>query len=337
VSDDTTIDFGLGVTRRLYGCWLTGRRINSVSEGAALAFVHLMLVADDFGRFHADAGMIRNLAFFRRKVTPAKITKWIDELESAGLISVYTAGDDRYLQISGVQVNGEHRDWTVLQPTRNGRKFQKYPAPPGRHAPNTTQTGESWGIRGNPKQPNESSACISPGPKPRPRSPVPRPEPSPGTEAGDHRLHPSPANGRAFGASDGAGIHATNGAAGPGPRRGFVGEREAAERSLLRSFLTRLRFDLPEGAKGKGFIPPKAVENLLGDSRATLQRAWLAWKRVHGGVADPAAYVIDGATKAWEMSSDERAAWERYYADNVRPILEIETKAKAAKAAGGGA
>jgi hypothetical protein len=61
-----------------------------------------MSVADDFGRFFADTGLLRGHLYPRQlnKVSDADVGKWLGAVQAAGLVSVYLASDgERYLEI----------------------------------------------------------------------------------------------------------------------------------------------------------------------------------------------------------------------------------------------
>jgi hypothetical protein len=134
-----TCDMSWGVYRLIYAGFLTGRRINAVSEGAEMWFWRLYALADDFGNLPADLDLLKAKgAPMRRGVTPAKIKRWNDELArewdegTPGLISFYTVGREQYIHIT---------EFAERQPAgRNGRRIHRVPIPPG----------ESGGIRGNP-------------------------------------------------------------------------------------------------------------------------------------------------------------------------------------------
>lgn len=297
-----TIDFQLGVMRRIYGCWLNGRRINEVSEGAALALVHLTLVADDFGNLPGSPDALRALAFPRRKATTAKIQRWIDELATTKppLVTVYEVRGDRYLHIEAP----DGRSWDKLQPTRNGKRFQKYPE--------QTPSGESKREPGNPKHPKHSSAALSPV------APYLKLALSPEHEAGN----PTPNRQ----GSDGAEIYsASDGASGPEPE----------DRVLLhfaRHMLSSARF--PWGVKTE--IHPDAIETVLRGRSWSLESIWLALARVAPKHTDPVGYVLAGAESDWTPNARERSGYAAWYEKTVKPTMDRVSKA-AERAAGGAA
>lgn len=62
----------------------------------------LMSVVDDFGRYYADAGMLRAACYPRQlsKVSDSDVGKWLHGVAAAGLVRVYPAKDgERYLEL----------------------------------------------------------------------------------------------------------------------------------------------------------------------------------------------------------------------------------------------
>lgn len=84
-------------------------------------FVCLMVQCDDFGRYFADAGLVRGacLPRFLDKVSDSQVAMWIASLVRAGLIRTYQVGDDWFLQM---------QNWSKHQPPPRARK-SKFPAP----------------------------------------------------------------------------------------------------------------------------------------------------------------------------------------------------------------
>lgn len=81
---------------------LTSMKLASLGWGDEVLYRRLMSVADDYGRFHAHPSLIRAACYPLQlsKVSDADIGKWLQALESAGLVSVYPAKDgNRYLAI----------------------------------------------------------------------------------------------------------------------------------------------------------------------------------------------------------------------------------------------
>ena len=73
----------------------------------------LMSVVDDYGRYHADEGMLRAACYPRQlnKVSDSDIGKWLTSLVEAALVRVYPASDgERYLEVAnfGQQVRAKN-------------------------------------------------------------------------------------------------------------------------------------------------------------------------------------------------------------------------------------
>ena len=81
----------------------TSEDIDRLSLGAEILFYRLMVKVDDFGIYYGNAKLIRSECFPLRADTlkATQVEKWLEELDEAGLIRRYTAGDGRtYLQFT---------------------------------------------------------------------------------------------------------------------------------------------------------------------------------------------------------------------------------------------
>lgn len=81
---------------------LTSPRIARLDWASEVFYRRLMSVVDDFGRYYADAGMLRAACYPRQlgKVSDSDIGKWLTALVEAALVRVYPALDgERYLQL----------------------------------------------------------------------------------------------------------------------------------------------------------------------------------------------------------------------------------------------
>lgn len=77
-------------------------KIGALSRDARLLFVGLITMADDEGRLRALPAAVIGHAFpYDDDVTPAKLAKWMRELEESGLVVTYTAGDRPYAWLTG--------------------------------------------------------------------------------------------------------------------------------------------------------------------------------------------------------------------------------------------
>ncbi len=81
---------------------LTSPRMARLDWAAEVFYRRLMSVVDDFGRYYADAGMLRAACYPRQlsKVSDSDVGKWLHGIEAAGLVRVYPAKDgERYLEL----------------------------------------------------------------------------------------------------------------------------------------------------------------------------------------------------------------------------------------------
>lgn len=76
---------------RLLRDWTDSFRIAKLSPEEERLFIRIIMKADDFGRFHADARLLlSNCLPLVSQVTVEKVEKWLEGIESADLISVYS-------------------------------------------------------------------------------------------------------------------------------------------------------------------------------------------------------------------------------------------------------
>lgn len=123
---------------------LTSERINKLTGPAELFYRRLMSVADDHGRFFANANLLRSYCYPLKdseQVPESCISAWLVECEAADLIVVYTVKGTRYLCIQdfGQRTYGK----------------SKFPEPPGVIV---TTSGESTGNPG--ETPATPALCV---------------------------------------------------------------------------------------------------------------------------------------------------------------------------------
>lgn len=99
---------------------LTSTKINSLSFFEYTLWTSLILLADDYGRFHANPLIIKGYAFaLRPEVTAENIEAGIQSLVEHDCIKTYTHGGKNYLFFP---------NWTEHQRLRNRKS--KFPEPP---------------------------------------------------------------------------------------------------------------------------------------------------------------------------------------------------------------
>lgn len=99
----------------------SSRTLDALSADAERLFWRLIVSADDWGRYLADADLVRATCFPLRadRIRLDRIRAWHGELERVDLVRVYQVGSRTY----GVFVR-----WLDYQTRR--AKFSKYPDPP---------------------------------------------------------------------------------------------------------------------------------------------------------------------------------------------------------------
>ena len=80
---------------------LTSERVDMLTPQGELFYRRLMSVVDDFGRFDGRPQMLRVSCFPLRvdRVREADISRWLDELQTAGLIALYAINGKPYLEM----------------------------------------------------------------------------------------------------------------------------------------------------------------------------------------------------------------------------------------------
>ena len=97
----------------------TSTNLNQTTLGAECLFWRLMTVADDYGRFEAEARIIKGRCFpIRDAVSVRQAGWWLQELVKTHLIILYEVNDKRY---------GHFVTWDKYQYVR--AKHSKHPAP----------------------------------------------------------------------------------------------------------------------------------------------------------------------------------------------------------------
>jgi hypothetical protein len=114
--------------------WTDSDAVNALSAGAETLFVRLIMKADDYGCFHGNPALVRSFCFpLKETMRNTEISRWLDELQAAGIIAVYTHETDgkTYLQIK----NFKQR----LKQSRH-----RFPMPPGGDNGDQTDTSGNF-------------------------------------------------------------------------------------------------------------------------------------------------------------------------------------------------
>ena len=95
-------------------------KIGQVSRDARLLFIGLITLADDEGRFRTLPPVVCGHVFPRDSDAHRKLSKWLDELSSAGLIQLY-GSEYGYLPKWESHQRIAHPTPSILpEPPRNG-------------------------------------------------------------------------------------------------------------------------------------------------------------------------------------------------------------------------
>lgn len=70
--------------------------VTELSRDARLLLVGLISSADDQGRFMASHAVISGYVFPYDGITPARLTGWLDEIQSTGIVQFYKVGRREY-------------------------------------------------------------------------------------------------------------------------------------------------------------------------------------------------------------------------------------------------
>lgn len=107
---------------------MTSERVSKLSTGAELFYRKLLNVADDYGRFEADAAVLRARCYPRQleKTSEAMIGEWLGECKKYRLLTVYRVQASLYLQLDKF---GQRTRTASRFPAPNGN----LPRPPDRN------------------------------------------------------------------------------------------------------------------------------------------------------------------------------------------------------------
>jgi len=83
---------------------ILSKKINNVSEGAENLYYRILVMTDDFGRYHADPKIIKGQLYPLRSISLKTIEKRLNELHNIGLILMYKNDDELYLEIKQFEI-----------------------------------------------------------------------------------------------------------------------------------------------------------------------------------------------------------------------------------------
>ena len=97
----------------------TSDSLNELNSFEEVFFYHLIVTVDDYGRYDARPKVLRSALFpLREKITEETISKTLDSLSRAGIVTLYEVSGKPYLQFT---------NWSSYQTIRN--KHSKFPGP----------------------------------------------------------------------------------------------------------------------------------------------------------------------------------------------------------------
>ncbi len=79
--------------------WTASEKIDTLSEGAEVFFVRLIMKADDFGLYSANPKFLRSTLFPLKEISENKVLQWLEECRNAGIIRLYNHENKAYLEI----------------------------------------------------------------------------------------------------------------------------------------------------------------------------------------------------------------------------------------------
>lgn len=88
---------------------ILSRKLNAISEGAENLYYRLLVVSDDFGRYHADPEIIKGQIYTLRKTKTPTIKQRLQELGDIKLIKIYNFNGENYLELADFEKNQHFR------------------------------------------------------------------------------------------------------------------------------------------------------------------------------------------------------------------------------------
>ncbi|MCQ9638637.1 hypothetical protein MP478_04480 [Chryseobacterium sp. WG14] len=84
---------------RILRDWTYSDSVDKISFQAEVLFTRLIMKADDYGSYFAKPKLINGNCFPLKDIRESDISRWLQELVSAGMIVFYTAENKEYLNI----------------------------------------------------------------------------------------------------------------------------------------------------------------------------------------------------------------------------------------------
>lgn len=96
-------------------------KLSDISFESECLYYRIMVLADDYGRFHANPHTVKDLCMpYRHGTNPERIRKMLGELRNIGLIHIYTVHNVDYLEIE------KFNDFQILR--NDVKKREDYPS-----------------------------------------------------------------------------------------------------------------------------------------------------------------------------------------------------------------
>lgn len=142
---------------RMLRDWTDSEPVNSLDPSAEVLFVRLIMKADDYGRFTANAKLIRSLCYpLKDGIRESDISRQLAACEKAGLIATYVATGKPFLEI--VNFNQRLRAKRSVYPPPESAVTCQQPADTcQQHAVTCQQSAAECGLKGREDEYEENS------------------------------------------------------------------------------------------------------------------------------------------------------------------------------------
>lgn len=85
---------------RILRDWTDSESVDKLSAEGERLFTRLFMKADDYGSYHANIKLIRSTLFpLKTNIRETDISRWLEELQTAGLIFFYDVESKKYLRV----------------------------------------------------------------------------------------------------------------------------------------------------------------------------------------------------------------------------------------------